>query len=112
MSRTNFHGPKDVQAIEVRLYCDILFAFLNMYASSERGSTLKANNFLPSSKLFFKVGPYSVGRHKQTILLHCLPLMRLVSIALDLLPFNLLGFKSSSGRLQNMFSRFIPKEKN
>ena len=24
MSRTNFHGPKDVRAIEVRLYLDII----------------------------------------------------------------------------------------
>ena len=25
MSRTNFHGPKDVRAIEVRLYISLIF---------------------------------------------------------------------------------------
>ena len=33
MSRTNFHGPKDVRATEVRLYCVVLPVYLSQRAS-------------------------------------------------------------------------------
>ena len=38
LSRTNFHGPKVVRAIEVRLYLTIFF--LNLPADLEPGSSV------------------------------------------------------------------------
>ena len=38
MSRTNFHGPKDVRAIEIRLY---LVKFWNKYSKGLRYSTIQ-----------------------------------------------------------------------
>ena len=36
MSRTNFHGPKDVRAIEVRLYLDMIIPFISTVLSTLR----------------------------------------------------------------------------
>ena len=82
MSRTNFHGPKDVWAIEIRLYYVSIYLHAEQYQNIPRSLKVK-NNFkklITDGQTYLGEAIYKVIKHLTIALVRCICMPNIIKI--------------------------------